>query len=278
MVPLPCRAVALQTEMTTRRSVASHSVASLLVLVLVAGGCATKTPPPEYGALPAADALYAEGVSMMEQQDARFLWRDYSTAIEVFQDIIDNYPYSDEAVLAELAIADAYFSQKSYAEAISYYTDFADLHPEHPKVPYAIFHSALSHSEQSKGPERDQTETRKAITELEALLSRYPHSAYSDEAEAELRMLRTRLARSGMMVGDFYFKRREYQAAAERYRGLLNRYPGLGLDAEALYKLGLCYTRMNREDEAHHIFQVILDNYEGSDVADAAADLIPAAN
>ena len=30
-------------------------------------------------------------------------------------------------------------------------------------------------------------------------------------------------------------------------------------------------------DEAERIFQVILENYEGTEVADAAADLIPAA-
>ena len=35
---------------------------------------------------------------------------------------------------------------------------------------------------------------------------------------------------------------------------------------------------MNRGDEAQQIFQVILENYEGSEVAEAAADLVPAAN
>jgi TolA-binding protein len=58
---------------------------------------------------------------------------------------------------------------------------------------------------------------------------------------------------------------------------VLNDYPGLGLDAEALYKLGVCYTRMNRGPEAQKIFQVILENYKGTDVADAAADLVPEA-
>ena len=62
-----------------------------------------------------------------------------------------------------------------------------------------------------------------------------------------------------------------------RYRELLNDYPGLGLDAEALYKLGVCYTRMNRGDEAQKIFQVILENYKGTDVAEAAKDLVPEA-
>ncbi len=81
-----------------------------------------------------------------------------------------------------------------------------------------------------------------------------------------------------MLVGDFYMEREEYQSAAERFRGILDDFPGLGLDADALYKLGLCYQRMNLDDEAREIFQVILENYEGTEVAEAAQEAIPAAN
>jgi hypothetical protein len=35
---------------------------------------------------------------------------------------------------------------------------------------------------------------------------------------------------------------------------------------------------MNREDDARRIFEVILENYEDSEVARAAQDQIPAAN
>jgi hypothetical protein len=34
---------------------------------------------------------------------------------------------------------------------------------------------------------------------------------------------------------------------------------------------------MNRDAEAKKIFQVILENYKGTDVAEAAADLVPEA-
>ncbi len=81
-----------------------------------------------------------------------------------------------------------------------------------------------------------------------------------------------------MHVADFYLDREEWQSAAQRYRSVLNEYPGLGLDAQALYKLGLCYTKMNREEDATRMFQVILENYRGSDIAAAAEDLVPAAN
>ena len=40
-------------------------------------------------------------------------WVNYDDAIEKFQAIIDNYPYSEYAVLAELAIADAYDQRSS---------------------------------------------------------------------------------------------------------------------------------------------------------------------
>lgn len=249
------------------------------LLVLLTTSCATQVPVPSYGDMPAAEELYAEGQAELEfQRKRRFLPQDYLTAIEIFQDIIDNYPYSEQAVLAELAIADSYFENGGFDEAISYYSDFADLHPEHERVPYAIYRRALSHSSQSKKAGRDQTETMRAIQALERMIVRYPHAAYTVDGEKLLVELRSRVARHDMGIGDFYFRKQEYPSAADRYRDLLNRFPGLGLDAEALYKLGLCYTRMNREGEAHEIFQVILENYEGSDVADAAADLIPAAN
>ena len=256
----------------TQRPLLLRAFVALGCAAVWASGCATHAPLPVYGDLPSAEELYEEGLAELEfQKQRRFLPSDYLIAIETFQDIIDNYPYSDQAVLAELAIADAYFEKGGYDEAISYYTDFADLHPEHERVPYAIYRRALSHAGQSKQPGRDQTETMRAVETLERLIVRYPHSQYTVEGEQLLMELRTRMARHDMGIGDFYYKKGEYPSAAERYRDLLNRYPGLGR--------GNSQTQTTyREGEAHEIFQVILDNYEGSEVADAAAGLIPAAN
>ena len=79
-----------------------------------------------------------------------------------------------------------------------------------------------------------------------------------------------------MKIGDFYFKRGEHQAAAARYRSLLNTYPGLGLDAESLFKLGTCYEHMRRYDEALRLFFVVLENYEDTELAVLAAERIAA--
>ncbi|MDX1383949.1 MAG: outer membrane protein assembly factor BamD, partial [Thermoanaerobaculia bacterium] len=195
---------------------------------------------------------------------------DYDEAIATFQTIIDNYPYSEYAVLAELRIADAYFDDKEYEEALSYYRDFGDLHPQHEKVPYTIYRSALCHQRRVRAVNRDQTATREALVYLDRLLANYPYSEYAREAEDLWRELRGKLAEQVLNVGDFYRMRGEYEAAAERYRSLLSEYPGLGLDARSLYSLGLCYEATNRHADAERVFLAVVQNYRGSEEAYAA--------
>jgi outer membrane protein assembly factor BamD len=245
------------------------------IALAAAFGCAGTTPEPEE--VPPAEVLYQRGLEQME--GGKILWM-FSTAknegaIESFQQIIDNYPYSEHAVLAELKIADAYFADEKYDEALSYYRDFSELHPQHERVPYTLHRAAQCHHKQSRSADRDQTATIESLKYLDQLLTRYPHSAEAREAEEIWKELRVKLAKHDMYIADYYMDREEFQSAADRYRSVLNRYPGLGLDAEALYKLAVCYTEMNLEGEAHKIFEVILQNYRGTDVAAAAADRMP---
>jgi outer membrane protein assembly factor BamD len=255
-----------------------RSGSTLALALLLGAACAS--PPPTFEEVAPADELYQEGLETLE--GGRFLGLiktvDYDEAIEIFQSIIDNYPYSDYAVLSELRIADAYFDDEKYEEALSYYRDFSDLHPQHEKVPYTIFRSALCHESRVRASNRDQTATRDALVYLDRLLSKYPHSEYAPEAEDLWRDLRTRLADHVIRIADFYMGRGEYESAAERYRSLLNDYPGLGFDPMALYRLGLCYSMMNRPEEAEGIFKVVVQNFHDSDFADDAADRIAREN
>ena len=85
-----------------------------------------------------------------------------------------------------------------------------------------------------------------------------------------------RMAQQVKGIGDFYMKRDEWESAAERYRSILNEYPGLGLDAQALYQLGVCYDEMNRAEEAESIYQDIVQNYRDTDLAQDAAERLAA--
>ena len=253
----------------------------LLALGLaLALGCQTTVEQPDFEDLPSAEELYESGTRKLKLQwwMGVFPRVDYDGAIEDFQSIIDNYPYSEFAVKSELRIADAYFADKRYEEALSYYRDFADLHPQHERVPYTILRSAMCHYEQVATIDRDQTATFDAMGYLERLMRDYPYAAETREGERIFLELRGRLARSVLKTGDFYMSRGEYQAAAERYRRVVDEYPGLGHDPEALFKLGVCYGQMKRNDEALRLFHVIVENYRDSRLAEEAQERISAAN
>lgn len=254
-------------------------IGALALTLLLSAGCA-RNNPAEFQEVPTADVLYRQGLEVLE--GGTFLGvipnTDHDEAIEIFQTIVDNYPYSDYAVMAELKIADTYYDQGKWEEALSYYRDFAELHPSHERVPYSVLRSALSRKNQALSAERDQTNTHRALEHLEQLLTRYPYSPEAQEAETIWREMRLRLAEHEMGVGDFYMDREEFQSAADRFRKVLNDYPGLGLDGQALYKLGTCYSKMNLDGEATRIFEVILNNYDGTEFAEAAREFVPAAN
>jgi outer membrane protein assembly factor BamD len=244
----------------------------LLALCLGVASCKDK---PQFEDVPPADELYAKGLKQLEGRSfGVYTWINYKKAIETFQAIIDNYPYSEYEIEAQLRIADAYFDDKSYEEALSYYRDFGDLHPQNPRVPYTVLRSALCHVNQIKSIDRDQTSTREALKYLEILTTRYPYEPETREGEVILQSLRTRLAANMMEIGDFYMHRTQYQSAATRYRVLLDEYPGLGLDAEALYKLGICYEHMKLTDEALRLYHVVLENFSDSRHAEWAAERI----
>jgi len=237
------------------------TITALLAAACLAAGC--KSAEPAFEEVPPAEELYAKGLEELEGISILgvYTYVKYADAIEIFQSIIDNYPYSEHAVDAELQIADAYFAETKYEEALSYYRDFGELHPQHEKVAYTIYRSALCHVRQMKSVNRDQTATRKAVGFLDLLLVNYPHSEYAREAEPLWRDLQVRLAEHVEEIADFYMSRNEYESAAERYRSILNDFPGLGLEDRVLYKLGRCYEALNRMDEADRIYRTIVAHY-----------------
>ena len=244
------------------------AVAALALLVLAS----CKTDEKLFEEVAPAEQLWSEGSQILEGRSILgvYTYVDYDGAIAKFQAIVDNYPNSEYAIRSELAIADAYFKNEKYDEALTYYRDFADLHPQHEKVPYTLWQAAQCHERRALSPQRDQAATRDAIVFLDRLLLKHPHSSYAQPAEELWRSLQTRLATNVEGIADFYFTRGEYEAAAERYRALLNEYPGLGFDPRVLFKLGECYSQLQRIDEADRIFRTLVAHYGDSEFATRA--------
>ena len=214
----------------------------ILVMALSLSGCgwwkdyrarAKRTPN-------VAESQYQAGVEAF--QEARF-----KRAIENFTRVKEQFPLHPLALLSEIGIADAHFSEEEWAEADLAYTDFLNLHPTNESVPYAMYQVGLCHYNQMYGIDRDQTETVRTAKDFERLIAKFPRSKFAFMAEKKLREVRQRMAENEFYVAEFYFKREKYKAALKRFEYLTKNYPDLGFDYQA--RVYMAETRKHLADE-----------------------------
>jgi outer membrane protein assembly factor BamD len=183
---------------------------------------------------------------LMDKGMADFGRGYYKSATESFQKIKDRYPYSKFAVTAQLKMADTLFLRSLYDESYEAYKEFEKLHPTHPSIPYVIYREGLCHFNQIKTIDRDQTNSRKAKDEFARLVKRFPRDVYASRARMKIRKCYMDLAAHEIYVARFYYRKKEYRAAAGRFRYAIEHYPDVGQYAEALEYLGKCEERLAR--------------------------------
>jgi len=162
---------------------------------------------------------------------------NYKDAAALWQQLKDQYPYSEYAVLGELKLGDALFLQEKFIEALAAYEDFERLYPENQAVPYAIYQQGMCFYSRMQGIDRDQTPTIQTIQTMARLVDMYPSSRYAGMAQARIAEAQNNLAGHEFYVGEFYFRRKDYQAAMNRYLGLLQYYPDSGYHQRALNRI-----------------------------------------
>src|SRR5262245_17550050 len=168
-------------------ALAARDLRIAVALLALCAGLSCKTDEKLFEEVAPAEQLWAEGSEILKGRSILgvYTYVDYEGAIEKFQAIVDNYPNSDYAIRSELAIADAYFENGKYDEALSYYRDFSDLHPQHEQVPYTLWQAAQCHERRALAPGRDPAATRDAIAFLDRLLLKHSHSGQAQPAEGE---------------------------------------------------------------------------------------------
>ena len=206
----------------------------VLTLAVLLGGCSTikgwfgkKKPdkPP--------DIMAQEGIKQLKK-------RDYDDAIETFEKVRDRYPYSEQAKLAQIKVADAYFYKKKYDEALQAYKEFEKLHPTNKGVPYAVYRQGLCYYRQRSTIDRDQTYTFKALREFRRLKKKYPKCRYIPRADKYITQCRLDLAEHEFYVAEFYFKTKHYKAALDRFQVVAQEYPNFPKTPKAKEYIGRC--------------------------------------
>ncbi len=169
---------------------------------------------------------------------------------------------------------EAFFEKEEYAEALVEYHHFLDLHRTHVLAPYAAFRVGETHFKMAKSIDRDPEPLHKAISALERMRKDFPGSRYDGQAQQTIQECHDWLAQAHLFVGQFYYRRGSYLAAAHRFEQIIKVYPDKPVAPDALYFLALSYHELGADDWAHDHLIALAEKYPGSKAADNGKNLM----
>lgn len=184
-------------------------------------------------------------VSEGEKQFERGHWEE---AIKSFETVKDRYPYSKEAIIAELKMADALYEKREYEDAYSAYNEFERLHPKNKNIPYVIYKKGMCYFQRITTVDREQETTIRAKEEFERLVKRFPRDVYANKARKNIRKCLIFLAEHEMYVANYYYRMERYKAAKERYTYIIENYPDMGQYHDALESIQKCNKKIAEKE------------------------------
>ncbi|MEE4165336.1 MAG: outer membrane protein assembly factor BamD [Desulfocapsaceae bacterium] len=201
----------------------SIAILAGLLLLLCLPGCTKIKDTFSFGKEKAEVHLPAEQLIMKGMDE--FNVGTYYLALDYFNEILDRYPFSPQAPLAELKAADCNYYMERYAEAVVLYQEFEERHPTNEAIPYVMYQKAMASYNRIDTIDRDVLGAMESIQAFEELLRAFPDSPYRQEAKARIAAANEFLVNHEFYVVKFYLRTEKYLEAETRLKYLLAMYP-----------------------------------------------------
>ncbi len=237
-----------------------YIVCALLLAGTALSGCGTA----DKKAAEAAARLERPPEQIYNEATAALKERQFPKAVQLYQEVERQHPYSDLATKGQVMAAYAAYQNLKYDDAIIALDRFIELHPGHPDVAYAYYLKALCYYEQISDVKRDQEMTRLALQSLTTVVERFPDTDYAREATLKRDLTLDHLAGKEMEVGRYYLTRGHINAAINRFMVVIRDYQTTTHTPEALHRLVEAYKTLGLEDDALRVAAVLGYNFPGS--------------
>jgi outer membrane protein assembly factor BamD len=159
--------------------------------------------------------------------NAYYAKKDYAHALGLFEQLLGYYSGQTEQEKIQYYIAYCNYGQGSLDLASYLFQSFYETYPNSIHAEECLYMFAYCHYLNSQGPELDQTNTLKAINELQLYINQYPESKRVAEANTLIDKLREVLAEKAYLHAMIYFKTQEYKAAIVCIKNVLKDWPEL---------------------------------------------------
>ena len=200
---------------------------------------------------------YNEGMKALEGGDVLFAAKKFNEAEILF-------PQSETAPKSALMAAYSYYIQDYYGDAIAELIRFKKIYPKHKNLDYANYLLAMCYYEQIVDEKKDLQAIIKAKESFILILKNYPNTDYALDAEFKIDLINDVLASKEMYVGRYYFKKKKWIPAINRFRTIIDEYDTTIYVEEALHRLVEINYKIGLIEESQKYANVLGYNYLSS--------------
>tara|TARA_B100000073_G_scaffold113874_1_gene92141 strand:- start:1399 stop:2235 length:837 start_codon:yes stop_codon:yes gene_type:complete len=201
---------------------------------------------------------YNEGLKELESGDVLY-------AAKKFNEVEIMFPQSKWAAKSTLMAAYAYYSQDYYYDTIEELKIFLRKYPKHEDIDYANYMMALAYYEQIVDEKKDLNSILLSKEKFKFVINEFPETDYALDAKFKLDLINDILASKEMYLGRYYFDKRKWIPAINRFRKVVDEYSRTIYIEEALHRLVEVYYTLGLVDEAEKYANLLGYNYQSSE-------------
>ena len=200
---------------------------------------------------------YQEGVKSLETGDVLYAAKKFNEAETLF-------PQSEWAPKSALMAAYAYYTQDYYSDTIAELERFIRVYPLSKNLDYVYYLLGISYYEQIVDEKKDLQSIIKAKEYFKIVSKNYPNTNYSLDAEYKIDLVNDTLASKEMYIGRYYFDKKKWIPAINRFRTVIDDYETTLYAQEALHRLVEVHYILGLKDEARKYAKLLGYNYQSS--------------
>jgi outer membrane protein assembly factor BamD len=201
---------------------------------------------------------YQEGVKNLESGDVLYAAKKFNEAEILF-------PQSEWAPKSALMAAYSYYTQDYYGDTIAELERFLRVYPLSKNLDYVYYLLGVSYYEQIVDEKKDLQSIIKAKKYFEIIIKNYPNTNYSLDAEYKIELVNDTLAAKEMYIGRYYFDKKKWIPAINRFRVVIDDYETTVYAEEALHRLVEVHYLLGLKDEAKKYAKLLGYNYQSSE-------------
>ena len=200
---------------------------------------------------------YQGGLEALDGGDSLYAAKKFNEAEMLF-------PQSEWAPKAALMAAYSYYIQDYYGDSIAELERFIKVYPLHKDLVYAYYLLSVCYYEQIVDEKKDLQAILQAKKNFQIIIKNYPDTEYAMDAEFKIDLINDILAAKEMYIARYYFDKKKWIPAINRFRKITDEYDTTIYAEEALHRLVEAHYTLGLIDEAEKYAQLLGYNYQSS--------------